>query len=102
MKFRARLRALEEGLLPPAGLPRPILVRQYVGSLRDSEGKLLGSNFDFNEAETGGKKFFRADGESLQDFKARVLAEVPTDGPAGTASFWCGNEGISLTAVLSR
>jgi hypothetical protein len=90
--WRARLEKVEE-LIGCTGLPRLTLITQYVDCRRDSEDELLNSPIsDFTEAETGGKRFSRTEGESLEDFECRVLAEVPTDGPAGLASFWCRDE----------
>jgi hypothetical protein len=84
LRLRAEARAL---LQDPDNL---CLITQWVGARRDSEGRLLGPNFNFTKAEVGGRMFERGETETLACFEARVKAEMPA--VRGDAQFWSDDE----------
>ena len=90
--LKARIRALRRkfGSVKPSDWQPPRLIIQWVGARRDSEGRLLGPNFNFTKAEIRGRVFERGENETLAAFEARVEAEMPAVG--GDAAFWSDDE----------
>lgn len=87
MSLRARLREAENKLRARGvlqGPKAPGVIMQFVGTLHDSEGRLLGENLDFRRAQVGSRVFERGDGEALEAFKARVIGELPATQEIGS------------------
>ena len=82
LRMRAEARALLQD--PDQG---PTIITQYVGCLRDADGRLLGPNLNFNRAKVGARAFERGEHEPLADFEARVESELPAIG-VGEARYW--------------
>jgi hypothetical protein len=85
-----RLRAEARAILQDPG-QGPILLTQYVGTRRDSQGQVLGPDLDFTRARVGGQAFERCKDETLSAFEDRVIAETPAIGIAA-ATFWSDSE----------
>jgi hypothetical protein len=77
MKFRNRIRRIEEKLCPALKLdgqqlPVPILCTYYVAARPDGTGLA-----EMMHAKVGGKKYDREPGESLEAFEKRMKSLLP-------------------------